>query len=324
MTNYDIIRYLTDQAGREEVAQIEAWIEESRENKILFERWKSVWEAANAIVPTDVPDTDQAWSRVQAKLVRKPVSLYRRLRYIAAAVALLLGLGYYGWHHLSHSALAFNEVVTSINEMKEVDLPDGSTVWLNGNSSIQFPEQFSSNERRLQIVGHAHFQVKHDATKPFIVDSRGSHVQVLGTSFSVYAHPDSTEIIVNVESGRVALFSDQKTIEDALILNKSEQGTLNLLTKQLVKDSIADQNYLAWQHKNLVFDNTPLNEVAIAIEKAYHVSISIRNPALNDCTFTGSYEAVSLEEILEMFSILFDAKIEQVATEYMIVDGKGC
>lgn len=323
MTNSDIIRYLTGQAGREEVAQIEAWIAESKENAITFHRWKSVWESASAIAPPEVPDVDQAWHKVLPKLERKPIPLYRRVRHIAAAVVLLLGLSYFGWPYFK-PAPAILQVVTLAGETKQIDLPDGTKVWLNGNSKMDYPERFASKGRSVKLTGEAYFEVVRNETAPFLIEGNGSQVQVLGTSFVVQTHQDSMHTKVEVRSGKVALFPDGKTLKDGLVLRKDELGVLSLENGQMRKDSILDKNYLAWQDKVLVFNNTPMKEVEQTLEEVYKTKISIENPSLYNCTLTGKYDDVSLEKLLELFSFLFAAELVKDGKDFRIIGGNGC
>lgn len=323
MTETDIIRYLNDQAGREEVAKIEAWIAESKENAITFHRWKSVWESAGAITPSSAPDVDQAWDKVLPKLKRPVVPLYRQMRRIAAAIILLMGLSYFGWNYFGASP-ALIELVGSAESVQEIELPDGSKVWLNGETKIAYPEHFSKTNRTIQLEGEAYFEVVRNENAPFIIEGQSSSVQVLGTSFVLLTHPDSVLAQVKVKSGKVALYPKDLEIKDGIILRLGERGTLNLENGTLQKDTIPDKNYLAWQNKVLEFNDTTVKAFVETLEKVYKTKITVENKALFTCTITGKYENLSLEEILEAFSFLFEAEVVKEGKAFLIKAGNGC
>lgn len=323
MTNIDIIRYLNDQAGHEEVAKIEAWIAESKENAITFHRWKSVWESAGAIAPPSAPDVDQAWNRVLPKLEKPPIPLYRRIRQIAAAVILLIGLSYFSWQYFFPSPTMM-EVATLSGETKHLELPDGTKAWLNSDTEITYPASFAKDNRTISLSGEAYFEVVRMESAPFRIEGNSSTVQVLGTSFVVQTLPKGEQTKVVVKSGKVALFPQGQEIKNGLILKLGEQGTLNHQNGKLQKDSIQNNNYLAWQNKIVDFKNASITEVEETLEAVYKVSISIDNPALYNCILNGSYDNLPLEEILETFSFLFAAEVVKEGNDFRIIGGNGC
>ena len=203
-------------------------------------------------------------------------------------------------------------------------MPDGSKVWLGDDTKLAYPKRFKKKTRRVKLSGTAFFDITRDEAAPFLIEGNNSVVQVLGTSFVVRSHPDSAQTKVQVKTGKVALFQKEHSPEDGLVLTAGEQGTFNSKTGTLQKDTIPDPNYLAWQNRVIKFDNTLIGEVERTLEEVYQVDLIIENPKLYDCLMTGTYEDVSIEEILEFFTFLFNTKVEKEGKKFRIVGGTGC
>ena len=88
------------------------------------------------------------------------------------------------------TATGYNTLTTPKGGKYEVLLSDGSRVWLNAASSLHYPALFSGGGRRVELTGEGYFEVKHDPSKPFIVNANGTEVQVLGTHFNINAYSD--------------------------------------------------------------------------------------------------------------------------------------
>ena len=325
MEQLDIIKYLNGQAGREESAKIEAWIAESKENKMTFHRWKSVWESASAIAPAEAPKVDDAWEKIRPTVENpaKVVPMYMRWQSIAAAAVILLGISFFGWRYfLSEPELLFAS--TQIGETKEVELPDGSVVWLDESTQLTYPETFKRNTRSVSLIGTAFFDVERMEQAPFVIDGHKSQVAVLGTSFVVHTHPDSVEVKVEVKTGKVALIEKGKSQESGLVLVAGEQGALNVTTGQLQKSSIENSNYLAWQNQMIEFAETPMKEVEKTLEKVYKTDLIIENPDFYNCLFTARFENEKLETILDSIAFLFGVEIVQEGRNFRIIAEEGC
>ena len=325
MEQLDIIKYLNGQAGREECAKIEAWIAESKENQMTFHRWKSVWESAGAIAPSEAPNVDDAWEKIQPIIGKqaKQVPMYRRWQSIAAAIVILLGISFFGWRYFNLEPELLL-VSTQIGETKEVELPDGSIVWLDESTQLSYPDSFKKNRRNISLSGTAFFDVERDEQAPFMIDGNKSVVEVLGTSFVVHSRPDSDEVKVEVKTGKVALYGEGKKQEPGLVLVAGEQGILNLETAQLQKSKIENTNYLAWQNQVIEFVETPIREVEKTLEKVYKTDLIIENPDFYKCLFTARFENEKLETILNSIAFLFGVEIIQEGQNFRIIAKEGC
>jgi ferric-dicitrate binding protein FerR (iron transport regulator) len=214
------------------------------------------------------------------------------------------------------------ELVTVENpagKRSQVVLPDGSTVWLNAESTLTYPRQFQDGKREITLQGEGFFEVVRNEHAPFIISSRNVSVRVLGTSFNVKSYDDENAE-VTVRSGKVEVEASDKRkvqlIADQQISFSAQQGF------SPVKRVDAD-DFMAWRDGVLLFDNKNLKQLTSILERWYGKTIILKNEKLNSCQLVGRHENESLDEIL--LSIQFVLDIEYVTeADTVIIDGPGC
>ncbi len=187
-----------------------------------------------------------------------------------------------------------------------VELSDGSKVWLNAESSLQYPAQFSGNTREVKLIGEAYFEVKSNAEKPFIVTTNAERVEVLGTHFNINSYPDVGLSRVTLSEGkvRVAPLSNRT---DTHILTPNSQAVIR--GSNIEKISVNADEYIAWKNGEFMFNNEPLSSVLQKLSRWYDFDYSIA-PALQDLKIWGSiskYE--NFDKVLRIIKIT-DKKIK--------------
>lgn len=154
-----------------------------------------------------------------------------------------------------------------------VALPDGSRVWLHPGSTIYFPSRFDDGVRQVKLVGEAYFQVRHDDSKPFIVDAGGLRTTVLGTEFNVNTSGRLGATVVLV-SGSVRVEADggNRTLRP---------GTQAVVQKGGLVVMAADtEKYTNWRDGYFYFGNQPLDEILVEIGRNYGVTVECHDAAL--------------------------------------------
>lgn len=174
-------------------------------------------------------------------------------------------------------------VSVPIGHQFEMVLSDGTKVWLNSDSKLIYPSNFSGNERRVRVVGEAYFDVTHNAKKPFIVSVDGKYdVKVLGTEFNVDSYPGSEISRTTLVEGKVkVLFSDDNEVE----LAPSEQMSIDSLNCVEVGE-VNTESFTSWREKRFVFDNEKLSDIAIKMKRCYGMDIFV-NEQYRDLRFSG-------------------------------------
>jgi hypothetical protein len=154
-------------------------------------------------------------------------------------------------------------------------LADGSKVWMNSASSIRFPTTFTGKERRLILNGEAYFEVAKNKAKPFIVETNGMEVKVLGTHFNVSAYHDEESIKTTLVEGSVQV---SKGNHKAL-LSPGKQSTLNKSAGTIQVAEANLQEALAWKNELFVFKNADIKAVMRQLSRWYDMDVVYKGDA---------------------------------------------
>lgn len=273
---------------------------------------------------------EQAWEKVESRIhnqissgqtkIRKFISnpLYRVVAAILIAAVLLVS-GYEVLYNPSVS-VAMLEVKATDQVLNTFTLPDGTLVSLNSDTKVFYPKRFGRKTREVSIEGEAFFDVKPNKNKPFIIHAGKAQIRVLGTSFSVSAYPETKQVEVIVQTGKVQVMNKMaETLQtEELILTPGDKGTLVYASKTLQKTTNQDPNFLAWKTRNLIFKATSLREVIGNLEKVYKVNIRLEDPKLNELLLTAQFNNYPLDFILKVIETTFQIEVQQVNGQYFL------
>ena len=195
-------------------------------------------------------------------------------------------------------------------------LPDSTTVFLNAESRLRFPDRFvPGSERIVYLSGEAYFDVKRDPRSPFLVCLEHSAVKVTGTSFNVKAYPDDTNEATTLISGTVSMGIG--TTEQWIVLKPGEQGYYDATRKTLLQQTVDVNYYTAWKDGVFAFYRQPLEEVMKTLGCWYLFDTHYQNEALKSILYTGKINRhASIREVLHTFELMdeltFDIKGKEV------------
>ncbi|MBC9934455.1 FecR family protein [Chitinophaga qingshengii] len=200
-------------------------------------------------------------------------------------------------------------VVTDQYQVKEVVLPDSSTVVLNVNSRLCYPVKFNG-KRSVTLSGEAFFDIRKNPDARFVVNASHLQVNVLGTSFVVSDAGIAEMALVGVKTGRVQVNASGKQPSSS-VLSPGQQFVFAVRRgESKIENNIAINT--DWTAQLLVFRDTPLSVVFPAIAKSLHVRIVSNNSEINKRTFTGSFlKEDNINEILKILSLSYGLKIKQ-------------
>lgn len=280
-----------------------------------FYDFEQTWELLGTAYCHEASDTDRAWDKLQNKIAAphiRTIKLIRSVLSYAAIVVLVLGIAFTARYLLNkpdNQPIAAAKMITVTttahpDEITRVNLPDGSTVSLNANTKLEYPEVFLANERRIALSGEAFFEVAHDSTCPFIIDTNGASVEVLGTTFNVSAYPGRPTVEVNVESGKVRLTEKSTTKKEPnrAILPAGKSGKVLLASGDIIESDNLSPNYLSWVTKEINFQRTPLAEAFGQLENIYHVEISVTESDISTIPYTANFENLQIDYIVDVIA----------------------
>jgi len=138
----------------------------------------------------------------------------------------------------------------------------------------------------------------------------------------VNAYRENPTVEITVESGMVALTAKQD-LKEQIVLRAGTSGSYDPRSRELVLEPVSDPNRISWKTRELVFENSPLGEVAELIGKVYHVRMEISNPELAACPITVSFRDQSLESVLNVLELTLDLRISRTGGT-IVLEGEGC
>jgi len=321
-----LVAYLLGEVSDTQIFEIELWINNSQENKAHFQEIEKLWLQTGNLSPKPVfVDVENAWNKVSNKIDNKTVkfSFGRKTAIqfsfgIAASIIIILGIFFI--YKFNNQPVEMITLTNTENILTDT-ISDGTIISLNKKSQITYPKQFSGNERRIKLEGEAFFDVKRNEEKPFIIETNQGYIQVLGTSFNVRTDTVSKEVVVYVKSGKVRLyFIDNKNDTSDVFLTAGEKGFIRnkKASKEITENTKEQANEIFWFNKTLIFDDTKLSEVVNILEKKYKVNIKISDPDLNNEILNTSFENETIEQILEIISITFNASYTKENNTFII------
>lgn len=182
-------------------------------------------------------------------------------------------------------------------------LSDGTKVWLNSASALSYPVHFTGGVRRVTLTGEAYFQVSRDAAHPFIVETQGMNIQVLGTSFNVMNYPEETHHMVTLVEGQVKVFVADPA--EGCVLKPGEQAVVENAMTRVRK--VNTKLYTLWWQDRFSFESEELEAVVRKLARWYDVEFFFVNPARKEKRFTGSIPKYSdISQVLAMIRMTTD------------------
>ena len=236
----------------------------------------------------------------------------RRLLKIAAILILLLGSGVIMYQLMNKEPLT--EMATSNAIIKDIILPDSSSIVLNANSKISFNKDWAPGKpREIWLEWEAYFNVKHLDTdnkitenERFLVHVKDVTVEVLGTTFNVRERRGTTSVVL--QSGKIRLLlNDPK--HSALLLKPGQLVSIENLTKSYTMATIAQPEELsAWVNKKLILTNASLKEIIPSLEDYYGINIVLSDSALINRKIEGTIMLDNLDDALFVLSNILNVK----------------
>ncbi|MFD0861079.1 FecR family protein [Sungkyunkwania multivorans] len=301
--NQDLLKkYFQKKATFSEKEEVLEWVRLSKENQEEYHLLKAQYVADHL---NSVKDASS-----HASLIRFQTSMgsaYKKyIPYAAAIILVATGIFFLVQRPLDTISPTEKEphrkTITYYKQTagKKVTLPDGSSVLLNVDSHIEFAPTFKKDIREVKLVGEALFDIIHDASRPFVVKTKDFNVKVLGTSFNVKCYPNDVQTETTLITGKVELLREEET---PIILAPSQKAVYHKTQNRIAVEEVISEDVIAWKNGTLIFNNTPMQQVVLDLERKYNVKIIINSPNLLKYEYTGTFDNLELEEALQLLMI---------------------
>ncbi len=342
-----LARYAAGEGSPDERAALRRWIEERPERGAILDAMRNVSRVANPDAPRW--DSRAAWNALATRLalptggapdsappvvppsraargggVRRRVTPFvpqsgtrRAPAAIAAAAAIfLVAAGSFALWRSEHPASslataesAWSEYATRRGQRATIELLDGTHVDLGVDSRLRV--RMSSSLRELALEGEAAFDVAHDSIRPLTVRAGNALMKDIGTRFNVRAYPNGRAVQVVVASGVVQLSDSAKPAETALVLGAGDLASIDPRGATRLTRGVDTERFFAWTDGELVFDRTPLSEVAVRLERWFDVEVQIPDSAVASRRVTATIATQSLEAVLGAVTVPLHLRYER-------------
>lgn len=173
-----------------------------------------------------------------------------------------------------------NSVTVPVGMDYKIVLSDGSQVWMNSITRLEFPFRFSNDRREITIHGEAYLEIAKDSKRPFIVHLPNSSVQVLGTAFNVNSY-DTSAVKVSLVNGKVNMNANHQSIS----LSPGNQAILK--QTNIIKQPFNAKTELSWRNGLYYFEDVSLQQLEPVLNRWFGVRVQVDNIDLKSKSFAG-------------------------------------
>lgn len=315
-----IEKQISGTALPEELEELNIWLNQSETNRIEYAQFKNFIENSSSVLLQNI-NTDAAWQKVSSRVIElqqnkihvadtKVINIYSWKRFTTVAAVFILAVVAV-W-----LLIAKNEsnviTVAAFQANKEIQLPDGTTIFLRKESTVSYPKLFNKN-RKVTLSGEALFSVIHDEKNKFIITTSNTVIEDIGTSFSVNNTTDKDQIVVI--SGKVKCF-DLQTGKKTATLNAGQKAVY--ATDGFTVYSVTDSNFLAWKTGVLNFKNVALLHVLEELSQYYRIKITCSpDDSITKLIVNLNFNNQPLDQVLSEIKLTTGLQLKKSQSEYI-------
>ena len=262
-------------------------------------------------------------------------SIFRRkgVAILSIAVFLVLATGtiYFFSKKKTTEAIAseaISSVATKNGNRTKIVLPDGSQVWLNAGSNLDYNNSnFNKGLREVSLNGEAYFDVVKNTEKPFIIHTKKMDIKVLGTSFNVRSYSDekfaeaalikgTIEVTLKDRDQKIILKPNEKISvanddpkteakpEKAILVKSTPAHIPQIVVKEIKPNPTSNIiGEIAWTQNKLYFEDETLEDIGHLIERWFGKKVTIANESLKSVHYTGNFENETMEDVLSYLKL---------------------
>ncbi|MES1159992.1 MAG: FecR domain-containing protein, partial [Bacteroidota bacterium] len=203
---------------------------------------------------------------------------------------------------LAGDLMAYNKIIVPVGGQYKVKLPDGTDVWLNAASSLEYPVEFAGNQRQVKLTGEAYFEVVKNGQVPFVVNVNDKmNVRVLGTHFNIMAYEDEDRISTTLLEGAVKL-EDPLKPANTRVLTPGQQGDWSAYTNLRVGPADVEES-IAWKEGQFLFVNEDIHSIMRKLSRWYDIEVEY-SKAIQHKNFDGSISRNrNISEVLKLMEL---------------------
>ena len=344
---------MSGNASPDEIHELNNWVSESEANKEYFNNIRIAWLVSPQIDINLRFNASKGLDKIHQKIDKRRD--YQKVRNLngskyfisnkilkIAAIFFIVFLSgvitsYYILKNSSDSSICYIEA--PLGSRVSAGLPDGSQVWLNAGSKLEYNTNYNRNNREVHLTGEGFFKVKTNPNKPFIVKTREISVKAVGTAFNVKAYPDEKQVTTTLVEGKVQLEGkgeNNKTFSYSLSPNQKatyykDEKLFDNIKKTVEKPKPAEKReiekeiiplkevapivsninvntelYTSWKDERWIIQTENLEDLAVLLERRFNVKLTFKNEELKKYRFSGTIQNETLEQIFDIMRYVID------------------
>ena len=301
-----LLSYLNGTLSYKDKIRVEEWASAAKDNEDLLNKLYDAYTISNSLSTLQSVDADRAYEQfLEYRVQKRRSNVFTRLplKSIVAAAMVVVAV-VFSVSEASDFIVKLETpiiVSTGVGEQVELQLPDGTKVWVNSCSEFKYQPSILRSERRVVIDGEAYFEVAKDIDNPFFVDCDNMQIKVLGTKFNIQSNKEDDFIKTTLLEGAVRVSSKHMdravnmTPNQQLIIDKVAGGS-RLINVEAVKSC------RLWTEGRIIFDEISFQEVALVIRREFGVDVIFEDEQVKRLEFVCSFDSNS--SLLEVMSLL--------------------
>lgn len=305
-------RFIRDEVSEPEKELLKAWFGKSTSKEVVFGYYLKQWNEVSTDLSAEIQY--RMLENIKLKMHEAEELELDKSRFFdakffkktfrVAAVACILGIVSFSTYYYTRSNFTANNkdfvVSVSRGQKANVELPDGSRVWLNSDSKLSYNNSFNMDSRKVNLQGEAYFEVVKNRNKRFIVTTKGINVEALGTVFCVKSYTEDSLITTTLIEGKVRVANE----DSETLLYPHEMVTYNPTNHTFAKKHLTNiENTAMWRNDHLSFSGESLGEIAITLERMYDIDIVFASEKVSKYRFSGVIRNNSLSNVFEVISL---------------------
>lgn len=306
-------KYMQGLTSREEEKSLFHWMQyDDTARQTIYTYYDKRWnDTPNSDIPAELQHKmlmrikkniyDDKKENKGNKYIGKKIVWTNMMRYAAAVLITLtvsVFLVYY-YSFINEEERLF-VVYAEKGQRSNLVLPDGTKVWLNSDSRLEYNTSYGKKERIVKLVGEAFFEVSKDKEHRFLVKTQKMDVEALGTAFNVQAYPEENEVSTSLINGKVRVSTPCKEV----ILSPNQQVSYVKSTNSLSVSGITTSEHAnGWINGAFSFNNTSLEDIAKELNRMYNMELKFNSDEIKELRFTGIIKNNSLTNVLEIISL---------------------
>lgn len=309
---YRFFEGLTTEAENREIRE---WVDASAQNRESLLSERKLFDAM--ILLHQEPEELYSDARDEKPAGDRRRQLFGTFTKVAAVIAILLMSGLLYMQLKSTDEYVGSQAINvPAGQYVNLSLPDGTEIWLNSRTRIEYPVSFNKKERIVKLDGQAYFEVAHNDDSPFIVETSKGRIRVLGTKFDVNAYSGQDNFETTLMDGTVEVALPSQAGQTVVL---SPDTKASLRGGKLEVTRVTDYDIYRWKEGLICFNNASFEEIMADFKRIYGIDIIVENTSVNQYKYTGKFRFVDgVEYALRVLQRDIKFEYQRDAEEHII------